>query len=656
MKTPTECRLSSWVLLCALMLLAATASAADKLLDLAPAAQRQVALTGYFAVLEDPDRKLTLEDLTAPTTAHQFRNGLPEAEALSFGFTRSAYWLRLTLRNTQDQALQRLLEIRYPLLSSIQLHQQLENGAYASSETGAAAPFSTRPYPNRFFVFPLTVPGQSTQTIYLRIESASALLVPASLWEPGAFHVHERNDYAGQTLYFGMAAAIVLFNLLLFIALRDSVYLLYTVFVTFTALTIAASNGFGKEFLWPAATLWSDIAINVSGSLTLAALLLLMRHMLETRIHVPRLDRVILAFVVVLALSPIAYAVSLRAFVVPSIVLVSAAGLLILVVGAYCALILSQKIALLFMVAVSMWMLGSLVVGLKTMSLLPANFLTMNGYQIGATLEMMLLAFVLAYRFNQIRREATELVQQTNAGLEHRLREREAELRESHLRLRESEHREILRQERQRLMQDMHDGMGSALTSALRVVEQGRLDSIDVAQVLKGCIDDLKLAIDSMEPVEADLLLLLAMLRFRLGSRLENSGITLHWGVQDIPALEWLEPRYSLHILRILQEAFTNIVKHARATEIRLSTHADANSVAIVIADNGHGFDVATALGCGGKGLATQRSRAQAIGAQVTWESDRFGTRVTLRLPISRPGNGSDDAVEEKALQAVAIC
>ncbi|WP_275431263.1 hypothetical protein, partial [Klebsiella pneumoniae] len=78
-------------------------------------------------------------------------------------------------------------------------------------------------------------------------------------------------------------------------------------------------------------------------------------------------------------------------------------------------------------------------------------------------------------------------------------------------------------------MQDMHDGLGSSLVSTLRMVEHGHIDEADIAQLLKGCIDDLKLTIDSMEPVETDLLLLLGTLRFRLQPRLEATGIRLRW-------------------------------------------------------------------------------------------------------------------------------
>jgi len=242
-------------------------------------------------------------------------------------------------------------------------------------------------------------------------------------------------------------------------------------------------------------------------------------------------------------------------------------------------------------------------------------------------------------------------VEEVNAGLEARLAAREAELAESYRLLRDVEQRETLNRERARLVQDMHDGLGSSLMTALRVVEYGRADEAAVAEVLRACIDDLKLTIDSMEPVEADLLLLLATLRFRLGPRLENSGIALRWEVQDVPNLDWLEPRNALHILRILQEAFTNVIKHTRATEIRVSTGMADGGVQVTVADNGPGFVLADGLGRGGKGLANQLRRAEAVGARLELQSDAGGTRFSLWLPLR---NGAAAAAPPQAAADLA--
>lgn len=141
----------------------------------------------------------------------------------------------------------------------------------------------------------------------------------------------------------------------------------------------------------------------------------------------------------------------------------------------------------------------------------------------------------------------------TSQGVKHpRLRERQ--LANSYERLRETEHRATLAHERQRLMQDMHDGLGSSLTSALHLVRHGKAGTEELAQVLAEGMDDLKLAIDSMEPVDADLLLL-ATLRFRLAPRLGSMGMELRWEVQDVPLLPWLDAGSALNRMRSVNHA-----------------------------------------------------------------------------------------------------
>jgi len=252
------------------------------------------------------------------------------------------------------------------------------------------------------------------------------------------------------------------------------------------------------------------------------------------------------------------------------------------------------------------------------------------------------VGITLVFWYIMLRRylEALETATAAKADLARRLARREAELIESHARLREVERRELLHQERQRLMQDMHDGLGSSLVGALRAVENGRAADLDLAGVLRGCIDDLKLTIDSMEPVETDLLLLLATLRFRLAPRLEAAGMRLSWSVGEAPPLEWLDQRHALHILRILQEAFANILKHAGAGEIGVSVSTLDDQVEIRVRDDGRGFDPAATAG-GGRGLANQQRRAEAIGATLGWTPGAPGTCLVLRLPVVKAAAGT---------------
>ncbi|MDH6165237.1 signal transduction histidine kinase [Variovorax boronicumulans] len=254
------------------------------------------------------------------------------------------------------------------------------------------------------------------------------------------------------------------------------------------------------------------------------------------------------------------------------------------------------------------------------------------------------LFFVFSYIMFQRYTGAFAEVARLNKGLAQRLQVREAELEQSYQRLRVIENQQMLDAERRRLMQDMHDGLGSSLISAIRSVERGAMSDAEISDVLKGCMDDLKLAIDSMESVDADLLLLLATLRFRLAPRIESAGVALRWEVQPVPALPWLDPGSALHILRIMQECIANVLRHTRATTICFRTATAGEGVSVVIEDNGAGFAVQEALQRSGRGLRNQQQRATAIGGTVRWESGSGGTRFTLWLPLERKAEGDKAA------------
>jgi len=192
------------------------------------------------------------------------------------------------------------------------------------------------------------------------------------------------------------------------------------------------------------------------------------------------------------------------------------------------------------------------------------------------------------------------------------------------------------------LIRSLHEGLGSTLMSTLVALERGAMPPAGVLEVLRECIDDSRIVIDSLEPIGHDLVVLLATMRHRLGPRLQAAGLTMRWEVKDLPLLPWLGPSQALQVMRIVQEALTNVLKHARASSVRIATSqaTDAAGVArvvIEIDDNGVGFDFLASGG--GRGLSNLKSRARELDATVAIDSERAkGTRVTLTLPLDRRG------------------
>lgn len=323
-------------------------------------------------------------------------------------------------------------------------------------------------------------------------------------------------------------------------------------------------------------------------------------------------------------LAPLAYLLQLLVMVVVTVVALWAARRS----GNRAALLMAGWNVTNIPVGVHDWMLQNMLISVESLYLLPYT-------------GMGLFVLFMGVVFQRYVGAVTE-AEQARLQLQQRLSEREQELSLSYQKLRSAEQVQMLAQERQRLMQDMHDGLGSSLMSALHAVESGQMSEADVAQVLRECIDDMKLAIDSLEPVQTDLLLLLATLRFRLAPRLQGSGLTLDWAVDDVPSLEWLEPRSALHILRIFQEVLTNIIKHAKASRITVRTAHDGARVTVTVEDDGVGFEPSAAAGSTttpprGKGLGNLLRRAAQLQAQARWERmPAGGTRFSLVLPLQR--------------------
>jgi signal transduction histidine kinase len=116
---------------------------------------------------------------------------------------------------------------------------------------------------------------------------------------------------------------------------------------------------------------------------------------------------------------------------------------------------------------------------------------------------------------------------------------------------------------------------------------------------------------------------------------LRSAGIVFDWQVQEVPQLDWLGPVNALHVLRIFQEALSNIAGHAQATSIRVGCRAERSGVLIEMSDNGVGFDIRRKDH--GRGLKNMSSRAEALAGEFSMRSvEGEGTTFSLWLPLTK--------------------
>jgi signal transduction histidine kinase len=193
--------------------------------------------------------------------------------------------------------------------------------------------------------------------------------------------------------------------------------------------------------------------------------------------------------------------------------------------------------------------------------------------------------------------------------------------------------------ERERLMREMHDGIGSNLVTALAIAERQHQPQTTI-KLLKRAISDLKITVDSLEPVEGDMVALIANLRHRMASDLKAAGLVSKWEVGDCRPLPWLDATNALHVLRIFQEAISNVIAHSGATIMQIGCHDEMrNGVAglrAFIADNGVGYE-ALEVEASGKGLSNMKARAEAMHGQFSVVTAKgHGTRLTVWFPYER--------------------
>jgi PAS domain S-box-containing protein len=183
--------------------------------------------------------------------------------------------------------------------------------------------------------------------------------------------------------------------------------------------------------------------------------------------------------------------------------------------------------------------------------------------------------------------------------------------------------------ERERLLQDIHDGFGNQLAIGKIRLRDGAGSTDQAVKIIDDCLDDLRRLFDSLDAEGETLWTVLASLLERMESRIRSLPVTLDWRIDAARRIK-LPARVMLQAARIVQEALANALRHAQARSISLIVRVEKGRRLIVLADDGNGFDLNWTST--GRGLNNMRARAEEQGWQLTITSDTTGSCVTLDL------------------------
>lgn len=323
----------------------------------------------------------------------------------NFGYISETVWLRFPV--PRIPALN-LLEINYSHLDGIDFFLFRNGRLVESVNTGDTQPFAQRPIQHRSFLFPFQRSANANYEILLRVQSSGAMQIPIALWNDKAFFESSFIEDQMHAVYYGVLITAIFFNLFVFVALRERVYLLYVLSTLGYLMVVGTLNGITYQVLWPASPAIQNSAMLLSIPLAMIFTLWFSRSFLQLGQTSPALARTVtVAMIVNLSAGLATFILDYRIAISLVVALTIPSCLLLTLLGPQ-QWLRGNRQAVYYTLAWSALTLGTAITGANKYGFLPTNFLTTYAMQIGSALQAVLLAMALAVRIYQERQDKVE--------------------------------------------------------------------------------------------------------------------------------------------------------------------------------------------------------------------------------------------------------
>lgn len=259
--------------------LAIGSSSAQKTYWVGPEKYHQ--LDGYVAHYEDTTSQKSISQIVALQKRQAFTR-LP-ASSLNQGYTSSHHWLHIRLSSRKPQTV--FLEIDNSRINDLRFYQLTSDSLVKEAITGDWRPFLSRKFPNKNWVFPVSLPGKMPTDLYIMIAKRYEVLgVRVGLWEADTFEEHDRESYLFWGILTGLSLLILFINVVAFVATQEQIYFWFCCLIIAIAVHISAQSGLGFQYIWPNFPYLNrlDPAL-LSGWLIMLAQLQFMQHFISQK-------------------------------------------------------------------------------------------------------------------------------------------------------------------------------------------------------------------------------------------------------------------------------------------------------------------------------------------------------------------------------------
>jgi len=588
-----------------------------------------------FTWLEDKSGRLNVDEVVQLKLQNKFLqwNG---GTAFNKGVNKNIYWLYIPVKNITNELQQAVLKITAVTDSAWLYEIDSSNKAKLLFASSRYQPFNERPFPYRQFAFPLQLQAGETRQLLLRADNRSrGIYLPMYIQSIEKLLLTEKDRHWMYGVYFGVFIFIILFNISLFISLKDKIHLWYAAYVLAGILFMIQDERFYTE-LYPDSWLWyfENLWAPPFSLLMIATGLRVMQLFVDqtkqnSKLYKPAIVMIISCFV----LSGVMFVLSTfepqqvlpllkKLYLVTDIFFPLS---IIVLIASLVEKIRDQKfMALYYLIAVLFMVLGALNFYLNHLGVINTNILQPNGIVVGLTFEVVFLSFLLTIRYNRLRKEKEQLKAT-----------QQQELAQAMIQSQENE--------RTRLAKDLHDGVGGKVTGINLLVQNyfskyGTTDDAEniyrtkLLNNIKQTSEELRNISHDLMPKDIQISGLSASVTNLIDTLNQGNNKTLFEFISQ-GDIDSIGKHKQINIYRIINELVQNIIKHAEAGKATIQCLLYGDTLHLLVEDNGKGFKAEEPNM--GIGINNVKSRTNYMGGKMTIDSGIMGTTFLIEIPIN---------------------
>jgi PAS domain S-box-containing protein len=360
-------------------------------------------LRSKIDILEDRTKTLTIQQIQKAEFQQKFT---PYQNIFgSIGYTSSAYWVKIQVDNQSKKGMEWFLEQNYPLIDYLDFYKPLKNKKYQRYATGDQTPFKTREIKNKNFIFNLSIQPLEKKTYYLRFETLGSMDISLHIRDSKSLLEKISSEQLILGTYYGIIIVMCVYNLFLYIFIRDKNYIYYVLFLSSQLLFQGSYNGLTFQLLWPDWVWWNNYSVPIFIYLGCFWMLQFSRSFLLSKVYNPVLNKTAIALMIFLIFGIIgSFLISYQYIIRISVVLILFSAVLVFVMG-ISSFIKKYRSARYFMCAWSILLLGIVITAFKNLGFLENNFFTEYTLQAGSIVEVLFLSLALADRIHILKQE-----------------------------------------------------------------------------------------------------------------------------------------------------------------------------------------------------------------------------------------------------------